>query len=397
LRGVKTNGGYLKHESERQSLIDSFEKKSKYAYSKALALDAHNVETLLAKVSHSDGRYSNREAEEASKQYEHIAAIYPDNAEALFYYGMTQSHYYQNNRTLVEKTLESALKMDPFNVFMVRNLLEYYRYIGDQNEVTRVSNLLAQIIPETAEDRRLARISDNGKASRARFSFVKTADLAYVQEYKRIMLERRAKEDSKLHFDWLERNYCSFKNDGNCLIKLAEKNIKFQSLIRLEVSDYFDVQRSALAVYWNRGDIQNSKIIAQRIKELLVLPVVQEMAVRSPYLIRDLAIALFVLGEKEKSSYYLDKLLDENGVFYGLDFAISVMQWTDLERAVNLALKLKQDEPTHPGLDWKAAYQINERPLITHPKIQAYYAKQGKWLTYLSTYVPEYAKYKKPL
>ncbi len=38
-------------------------------------------------------------------------------------------------------------------------------------------------------------------------------------------------------------------------------------------------------------------------------------------------------------------------------------------------------------------FEIRASQLLLHQKMQAYYAKEGKWINYLAKRVPEYAKY----
>ena len=54
---------------------------------------------------------------------------------------------------------EEALRLDPFNARMVGAVLNWYRDRGYQDDVTRLAERLTQIVPETAADRRLARVS----------------------------------------------------------------------------------------------------------------------------------------------------------------------------------------------------------------------------------------------
>lgn len=74
---------------------------------------------------------------------------------------------------------------------------------------------------------------------------------------------------------------------------------------------------------------------------------------------------------------------------------IQGFMWVDIDQAVNRTLNHIEGHSGCRLMDGIAAYQIDYRPFLSHPKIQDYYFKEGKWIDYLPDRVPEYAKYAK--
>ena len=66
----------------------------------------------------------------------------------------------------------------------------------------------------------------------------------------------------------------------------------------------------------------------------------------------------------------------------------------DLDDAVARALARKAEHPNWYGTDWIASAHVNNRHLLPHPDMLAFYVEEGKWLDYLAARVPEYAQYK---
>ena len=65
----------------------------------------------------------------------------------------------------------------------------------------------------------------------------------------------------------------------------------------------------------------------------------------------------------------------------------------DMERAVEIAFGELAKDPNWDGFDEFAAYYAFNMAFLAHPRVQEYYAQQGKWIDYLAARVPLYAKY----
>ena len=64
----------------------------------------------------------------------------------------------------------------------------------------------------------------------------------------------------------------------------------------------------------------------------------------------------------------------------------------DLDGAVELMLEKKEEWPDWNGTDLTAASHITCRELLLHPDMQAFYVAEGKWMSFLSARIPEYAQ-----
>ncbi len=110
-----------------------------------------------------------------------------------------------------------------------------------------------------------------------------------------------------------------------------------------------------------------------------------------------LVISHAVLGETDKAEEYLDQLLENRSADFDPfgGWSIQSMQWLDMEQAVDLALEEASKRPNGFTFDVIAAFHLAYPKLINHPKIQAHYQQEGKWMDYLAKRIPEYAELKK--
>ena len=104
-----------------------------------------------------------------------------------------------------------------------------------------------------------------------------------------------------------------------------------------------------------------------------------------------MAYAHVVLGQEDEARQLEDALVNQP-YLDKVDTIVSLAS-VDLERAVDKAFADLAENPNWDGFDEMAARYIWHRQFLAHPRVQAYYVKQGKWVDYLSMRVPEYAQY----
>ncbi|MEX0320898.1 MAG: hypothetical protein AB3N63_01985 [Puniceicoccaceae bacterium] len=381
--------------SDIAQFIDDLKSNSRRCLSKMTALNPDHVATRIAVATSKFDGYTldTLVLEERIQALKDIIQDHPDSADAWINLARTR-RYSTESSTHGSEAYEKALSLDPFNAVFVRSALQHYRYLGDQEEVTRLSSRLAQIIPETAEDRQLARVSNYGQISRARFDYVRSADPVALKEYEQLVSNLPDEMKGTVYQGWEERNVYVFRNDLESLVELAEKHNEPSALTVLDVSDFVDIQVAAMMVHYNAGRHNETKLIARRILETLNTPLFKRLSSINTNNIRDIGIANAILGNMEKAEVQLELLLKENTTTYGFPQAIGLMKWIDLERAVDTALKRKEIDPEFGLFDFLAAYHINEHAILKHPRMIEYYVDEGKWLQYLAERVPEYAEYK---
>ena len=85
---------------------------------------------------------------------------------------------------------------------------------------------------------------------------------------------------------------------------------------------------------------------------------------------------------------------DDNTLFSRMNGPFLAYSFIDINDAVARALARKAEHPNWYGTDWIAASHVNNRHLLLHPDMKAFYVQEDKWLDYLAVRVPEYAQYK---
>ncbi len=262
--------------------------------------------------------------------------------------------------------------------------------------MTRLVERLTQIIPETKNERNLARVSLQAKTNRARDTFLATADEEHLEEFTKLAEQRRATGDY-LYPDseaWSETSQRIFTNEQDKLLELSSKSIAIEESLR-HVWAFYIYKYGALSVYKARGQMEQARIIAREILDSEQNAPGQGWdsygTIRTAQ-----ALAHVVLGDVDKALQLVEDLLADPDIQVDSSYfwRISTMSWIDVNRAVELAFAENAKYPNWDGFDGIAAYHLFSRPLLAHPKIQEYYVNEGKWIDYLAERVPEYAKYK---
>ena len=395
---LRRRGWYLEEGADRNQVEEELRLKSQRALEKAIALDPENVETLLSRAVDHDWPKTWEEMQEHKAILNQVIAIQPDNAKAWYHLGFWHSHLrdfpdddLEALRVDAEAAFEEALRLDPFNARMVSAVLNWYRNNGFQENVTRLSERLNQIIPETADDRRLARVSWNFKANQIEDAFLETADESLIEDYEKGWMHAVETGDLIVaHSDYLdERTLRNYTNDLDRLLEV--------SLIPVDPGEggwnphVFSLLRgSAIAFHLIQGNIEQARLVAQNILE-------QEQAILAQTvstcacLPASLSSAYAVTGNIEEAQRWAEELLEERGP--GNDWVITTMAHIDVERAVEIAFGELAINGNTRLFDELAAYQAWNRPFLAHPRVQEYYLKEGKWIDYLAARVPEYAEY----
>tara|TARA_R110001599_G_scaffold353737_1_gene595990 strand:+ start:12060 stop:13121 length:1062 start_codon:yes stop_codon:yes gene_type:complete len=187
---------YLNEGDNKEIVAADLRGRSKRAMDKAIALDPNNVETLLSRAVDHVWPKTREEMQEQKKIFDEIIAAHPENAKAWYHLGHRNSHL----RDLPEHdtealtadagaAFEEALRLDPFNARMVGAVLNWYRDRGFQEDVTRLAEGINQIIPDTAADRQLARVSRSFRRNQILSAFMETADESFIEEYRQGLQE----------------------------------------------------------------------------------------------------------------------------------------------------------------------------------------------------------------
>lgn len=397
LRRLVTQGLYLDEGDDKDKVAEELSAKSKRALDTAIALDPDNVETLLSRAVNYVSPKTVEKKQEQKAMIDHIIATYPDNAMAWYHLGWWYKHPGSPQTSEGFAAFEEALKRDPFNARIVRAVLNQYRVAGDQENITRLAERLAQITPETAADRGLARISLFSRWNNLRTAFLETADETHIEELEKIWEERVAANDFLVsgRQDLFEAMVRMLTNEQGRLLELSSKPIS-STVNPYQIQDFHVVNSLALKVHWNRGQLEEAQRIAHRILEMD--EIVRNLALdQYADIIAIQAEAYAVLGEVDRALQMIEDSLrspELRADVLNVD-RISAMSHIDADRAVEFAFGEKAKHPNWDGFDRFAAFHLMARPLLNHPRVQEHYLNEGKWVDYLSARVPEYAKYKR--
>ena len=289
---------------------------------------------------------------------------------------------------------EEALRLDPFNARMVGAVLTWYRDRGYEEDVTRLSERLAEIIPETADDRSLARVSWLYRADQIESAFLETADGSLIDEFEKGLLEAIESGDTKSAVirSFNEMDLAVFQGDRDKLVEMASTPMDiseseyapaFFSLIKIVGMDILSA----------RGDQDQARDIAQSILEQEGVLLAQRLDRCGGCYLSALTFAHTVLGNEDKAGDFKDQLLEMARSDFGRKNTVRAYMVLDIERAVEIAFGELARDPNWDGFDDFAVYYAFNMAFLAHPRVQEHYINEGKWIDYLSARVPEYEKY----
>lgn len=401
---VKGPGWYLGDGQNGEKLIAELQAKSQRAIQKAMALDPNNVETLLSSVVDNIWPKPIEEMQRNKVIFDKILETHAEHAKSWYHLGWWYSKLgdmpEQDSKLAKENAaaaFEKSLRFDPFNARIVRAMLDWYRLTESQEDVTRLVERLTQIIPDTANERSLARVSLRTKQHRVYELFLATADQGYLKALEEIITERTNKEDYQYPINSIydQIHWRIFTNEQDELLTLANHTITIDHSLAAEWRFYY-FKYIKLLVYLNREQMELAKVIAQDILSKNENPLENLL---DPYgnIRASLAKAYTVVGDDDKALKIAEAMLVDDNFRNDEIFSkrISAMSFADVDRAVALAFAEQAKHKNWKGFDQLAAYHLYHHQFLTHPRIQEYYVKEGKWINYLAERVPGYAKYKR--
>ena len=330
--------------------------------------------------------------------FDHLVSTYPEFAKGWYHLGHWHSHLddlpeFDLDVLLADAAaaFEEALRLDPFNARMVGAILTWYRDRGYQDEVTRLSERMNQIIPETAADRRLARVSWHFKRRQIRSAFRETADESWIEEYRNAWQEAVESGDYLSpvlqYLDEIELSV--YVGDKDRLVELSQLPIDHTESERNPLA-FSLIKPLGMQILADRGELDQAHVLARSILEQEEVLVAQDLS-DCPCYLGALAHANAVLGQDDEARRWSEALAGQPQEDR-LD-AIDASAYVDLELAVESAFAELVQNPNWDGFDEMAAEYIWYRRLLAHPRVQEYYVNEGKWIDYLSARVPEYARY----
>ncbi|WP_158966175.1 hypothetical protein [Paraglaciecola sp. L3A3] len=385
--------------TDKKAVAAQLREKSQRALSKAVALAPNNVETLLSQAVDHSWPKSIEKMQDHKDMLDHIIAKYPNNAYAWYHLGWWHSH----RRDLTDQNplpffkdaalaFEEALRLDPFNARMLSAVMKWYKDRGRQEDVTRIAARLVQILPETAQDRSLIRVSWNSRKNQIVAAFLHTADESFLEQYKSGLKEALQKDEFYEEYAgrWDEIDLSIFNNDEQRVLDISRLPFELKEK-GWNPTLFAIINATAMHVYLNRGEMGQALVQAKNIvdNKAVILSSVVKKCPCTPGII---ASAYTVLGDIPQARQTLEKLQGQYRV--SKSNHIIGMSKIDLEQAVAIAFSEKAKDPKWSGFDDIAAYHMINREFLAHPKVQQYYVQEGKWLNYLADRVPEYAKYK---
>jgi tetratricopeptide (TPR) repeat protein len=394
-RTIIQNGWFGDTNTERGRIFEEVRSAAKRALDKAVALDPDNVETLLALGSDFVNEQEDTGYRTGRKTYiDRAIELEPDNAYA--WYVLAWWHRIEGNSEPATADFLKALELDPFHARIVTGSLEHFRSMGDQEMTNRLFERLAQIAPETGEDTSLAEVSPYGRLNNLMTQFLATADESIVEEYASEFAKSIGQFEHPLVETLSRIRLMQFQHDVDGILDVSVETmpemLKWDYFFAYTVSN--DMVRAAQRI---AGRPDDAKASALRIMEAQ-REYAQLFDPDAPISrIRFAAGAFVTLDDKDKMRELREALLDEDGGLVD-DYPVVnhvALSRLDPDKAVELILAQKAEHPSWYGTDLIAAFHIWSRDVVTHPDMQRFYVKEGKWVDYLAAGVPAYAQYKR--
>jgi len=400
-------GWYVANGQDMGVLTEDLKVKAKRALDKAVVIEPNNVETLLSSLVDHDWPKSPKEMQSQKAVFDRLIRMHPQHAKTWYHLGWWYSNLSQMPGQDVRSThadaiaaFEEALRLDPFNARMVSAVLSWHRQRGYQEDAARFAAQLKQIIPETDDDRSLARWSWAFKKREIISSFLKTADESLVEDYRKGWQEA-------VDNDRYQVRPTQFLDEAELSILSADKD-RLAELSRLSFaiskSEYHYVvhtllKSTGISMFVDSGNLDDAKFLARRVLEQEDTILLRGMnsclctyhdLARAHDMIGPgaLAQAQALLGNTEESLRLNKALLD--GTNLNPVTRVRILGHIDVERAVDAAFIELAENPGWNGFDVLAAYYVFNRQILAHPRVQAHYRKEDKWLGYLSSRMPEH-------
>ncbi|MEP5569456.1 MAG: hypothetical protein ABJN62_16560 [Halioglobus sp.] len=402
LSRLRGRNWYIGEGENKEAVAADIRVRSERALAKAIALDPDNVETLLARaVDHKRDRTDERRQEQKAL-LDQIITVAPENAKAWYHLGYWYTHLDDlpnpDEEALTRDAaaaFEEALRLDPFNARIVKAVLIWYRDRGFEEDVARLSERINQIVPETSADRRLARVSWHFLGNQIESAFLETADESFIEEYKQGLQEAIDSgdyaESSYILRRWHEARLSMWEGDTDRFIELSRMPFDLKEG-RYHAIFFALLKDASMRIFTDRGDIDEARHVAQTILEQEELFRARDKNECVCYL-GALAHANAVLGDEAKALQLTQELIAETGWTPVQEFRM--LGHVDAEQAVEAAFANFEKIENKNGFDLIATEYLLYSEFIAHPRVQAYYVEEGKWIDFLAERVPEYAKYKR--
>ncbi|MEX0330405.1 MAG: hypothetical protein AB3N64_03180 [Puniceicoccaceae bacterium] len=373
------------------------EDQSAIALAKAMALKPDNPETLLARAVNHKWPQPESSLSEQRRLFAQILAAHPEHAKTWYHLGWWYLKKAEPDNENAFAAFEKALQHDPFNARMVRSVLNRYRQEGNQDAVTRLSQRLNHILPETAEDRYLARIQI--PIFRYFRAMRESPDEALVEEFESLVEARRGAWQGEVFLEIALADLAFMKNDKEGMLSILDR-LTIRELIDFE-SEWGTFARmglilNAFLILVDDNRTEEVETLSRQLVQLKEDPPLFEYA--SSYSLGKMVffLAFHLTGDQESADEMLEVMDDAKG------FRRTALSYVDLESVVEEELKAlkewkgKNYENRGFGYcDDRAFNFLVSRRLLTHPDIMAFYVEDGKWIPFLSKRLPEYAQYAK--
>lgn len=393
---------YLEEGEERTVEIQKLNSKSDYALSRAITLDPDNAETLLARAVNHSWPQSEEFMVEQRKLLDRVILEHPENAKAWYHLAWWYRHLTPRDQAKSEDAMDEALKRDPFNVRIVESALVIN---SDEKRIEELSDLLDEIIPETAEER-LAKRTTSGPLFALLDAFCETADESYMEQYKAAF---DAIPNERFNFrisqEAMESYFWAYSNELDRIIESAEKPWDLSNYTSIPLAIYYWLNERALILHRIAGRQTKANETAERI-----LATIHTAPVEGPYssigwaqtqILKARAVAHAQLGDLERGRQMIMEEIDETlqmqpGPTRNSRFADNIRSLftIDLDQGAKVFFAYPLGDRESAFMSKSMETLVESRAFLTHPKIMEYYIEDGRWLPYLSTRIPEYAAYK---
>ena len=382
-------------EAERDAKLVEIRQASLMAIDRAIALDPDNVEVLIARGTDFVAEQEDPDFNKKRKDYlERAVELDPDHAFAWY----NLAWWYWNNGGFIEaeQPFRKALELDPFHAHIVIGNRQYFANAGNEEMTAMLSDRLIHIAPELGEHEEvLARTTSTFRLQNVMNLFVETADVSLIETYaETYAAEAESYVGHTFGMDDRpiveERMVRVLTNDIDGLTGMAIDELP-ENPTFVAVFQYAIANAIVLSAQHIEGRDDDVAITAQ-----LILDAADQLEIEVSNFDSILISANYMLGNE-------DQLVDHREALSSPDFEVTDpgnpfnyigIAFLDQGRTVELLLEQKAAHPNWRGTDVLAMNHVVGRFVITHPDMQAFYAKEGKWVDYLAERVPEYAQYR---
>ena len=302
----------------------------------------------------------------------------PDNAQAWLV--LAWWNRIEGNMDEATAAFDRALELDPLNAQIVGSSLTHFRFIGDQDMTSMLFERLTQIAPEKADNESLGEVHPLARLGNLIALFGQTVDESVIDAYAQELDRTRRQE--------LERNGTLTLTDQFGLDRfttwLHQMRGDLDGVLashQLTLPDdaneqqiffylWYEVRKIlANQVAGKEAEVRlaaNRMMAAYEILQDATGPVAE--AVDLP-----MSVAHLVLGNDEEVGQVREKLANSDDNFLFSRMSGSFLVYSILDTTLH----------------------VSYRHSLMHPKLQAFYLQEGKWIDYLAARVPEYAQYRR--